>query len=513
MARILAVALLLVAAHAGAQAPGEPAPSPERPSPERPSPEAPSPERPSPEAPSPERPSPERPSPEAPSPEAPSPEGPSEAEPPPRENDDPLVPPPPSAAASEGATADASAAATSSTSAGTADTAAAADAQHYPTTPELMPPTAAMPLAEGLEAEFGRGITLRSDDGDFSLTVRGRIQARAAFTRDLAGEEPADAFAFLIRRMRLVFLGHLGSPKLLFYIQLGFAPGDLEPGYFNPIRDAVITWMPTSQLGVQVGQTKVPFNRERVISSSALQLVDRSIVNAALNLDRDIGIQLFSNDLFGLGGYIGAQLGVYSGNGRNRINRDLGLLYVARLQVQPTGRFDDAYAEADLLRTRTPRFSIGAGFAYNHRTHRENGTHGAFFQLDEGFDVFHAEADVAFKWNGFSLLAELLWRRARADTQTGVVDGVLVTERFGSAFGYTLQAGYFVSVIELAARFAEIRPTHEGSAMPTQRELLGGVGWYIHGHNLKLQADYGVLFGDRLVDVMHQARVQLQLFY
>lgn len=377
-------------------------------------------------------------------------------------------------------------------------------------------PIGASPIAEGLDAEFGKGITLRSDDGDFSLTIRGRIQARAQLLHtpeDDDSEEDTD-IGFLIRRMRLVFLGHLGSPSLQFYIQLGFAPGDLENPP-NPIRDAVITWLPTPAFGLRVGQTKVPFNRERVISSSALQLVDRSIVNAELNLDRDVGLQIFHNDVFGLGGRLGFQAGVFGGDGRNRLNEDAGLLYVARVQVQPTGRFDDAYSEADLLRTDTPRLSFGAGFAYNQDTHRRRGTHGAFFQLDEGFDVLHAEVDLAFKWAGFSLLAELLWRRAiDDDVNVGIVDGETIEERFGSALGVMVQAGYlFHGGWEVAARFADIRPTHDASGQPEQRELLAGLGWYILDHNLKLQSDYGVQFAGPFDDLTHQLRVQLQLFY
>lgn len=377
-------------------------------------------------------------------------------------------------------------------------------------------PVGASPLAEGLDAEFGEGITLRSDDGDFSLTIRGRIQARAQLLHtpeDDDTDEDTD-LGFLIRRMRLVFLGHLGSPNLQFYIQLGFAPDELENPP-NPIRDAVITWLPTPSFGLRVGQTKVPFNRERVISSSALQLVDRSIVNAELNLDRDIGLQIFHNDLFDLGGRLGVQAGIFGGDGRNRLNEDTGLLYVARVQVQPTGRFDDAYSEADLVRSDTPRLSFGAGFAYNQDAHRRRSTHGAFFQLDEGFDVLHAEVDVAFKWAGFSLLAEVLWRRALDDDpNVGLVDGVAVEERFGSALGLMLQAGFlFREGWEVAARFADIRPTHDASDQPEQRELLGGLGWYILDHNLKLQSDYGVLFSGPFEDVTHELRVQLQLFY
>jgi hypothetical protein len=77
-----------------------------------------------------------------------------------------------------------------------------------------------------------------------------------------------------------------------------------------------------------------------------------------------------------------------------------------------------------------------------------------------------------------------------------------------------VQAGYlFHGGWEIAARFADIRPTHDASGQPEQRELLGGLGWYILDHNLKLQGDYGVRFAGPFDDLTHQLRVQLQLFY
>ena len=39
------------------------------------------------------------------------------------------------------------------------------------------------------------------------------------------------------------------------------------------------------------GQAKLPGNRERIVSSGNLQFVDRSILNAGFNIDRDLGIQ------------------------------------------------------------------------------------------------------------------------------------------------------------------------------------------------------------------------------
>ena len=56
--------------------------------------------------------------------------------------------------------------------------------------------------------------------------------------------------------------------------------------------DAVVKYAFSKNQQIWFGQTKLPGNRERVISSMALQFVDRSNVNSKFNIDRDFGVQL-----------------------------------------------------------------------------------------------------------------------------------------------------------------------------------------------------------------------------
>jgi hypothetical protein len=366
----------------------------------------------------------------------------------------------------------------------------------------------------GLRTEFGRGLAFTSEDGRFALTIRGRIQTRAT-VRENPNSDDVD-IDFAVRRARLVFLGHLFSPDVQFYVQLGFAPLDLEPDQNIVVRDAVVTWSGFRDLNVRLGQTKVPFSRQRVISSSALQFVDRSIANAELNLDRDIGVHVFSNDLFGLDGVLGYQLSVTGGDGRNRANRGTGLLYVARVQAQPLGRFDaaDSYSEADITRDSRPRLSVGAGFGYNQDTRRTLSTHGSFFETGT-FDYYHAEVDAIFKMAGLSVQAELIYRQGRQGSRTAIVDGVELTELSRSGLGYMVQSGYvFPSRIEVAVRWAQVMPTHRvETAITTYREMTAAASGYLSAHNLKLQVDYGYLFGDDFDAGNHLARLQAQVYY
>lgn len=372
------------------------------------------------------------------------------------------------------------------------------------------------PSPATVQLEWGSGLTVRSDDGNFTLQIRSRIQAQVAFESARPGDAEPD-IQLLVRRARVVFLGNLGAPSLQYYVQLGLSPRDMEPDLLIPLRDAVITWNALRDLAIRVGQMKVPFNRERVISSSALQLVDRSIVNAELTLDRDMGVQLFSTDLFGLGEVLGYQLGIFGGDGRLRINEGTGLLYVARLQAQPLGAFEDSYVEADHAREERARLSIGVGVAWNQESRRTLSTHGGHLQLPGGFDYASFEADLIFKYAGFSLMAEVIYREATgASERTGEVEGVLVTERARNAIGWMVQAGYIFSAevpVELAARFADIHPIGAITAVTPLREMTLGLNYYPIRHDLKIQLDYSYLAPERFEDGHHRIRLQAQAFF
>lgn len=374
-----------------------------------------------------------------------------------------------------------------------------------------------------VELEWGRGLTVRSEDGAFSLTIRGRVQALAEVSvapSTTTNPDSEESVEFMVRRGRLLFAGNLISSDLQYYVQLGMAPRDMEPDLLIPLRDAYLTFTGIPNLSIRAGQMKVPFNRERVISSSSLQLVDRSPVNLEFTLDRDIGVQIFGTDLFGLGGILGYQIGVFQGDGRLRVNEGAGLLYVGRLQVQPLGAFEDGYVEADLTREERARLSIGLGGAFNHEARRTRSTTGDFYQLG-GFDYAHAELDFMFKYAGFSAMGELVYRQTTgASTRMGTIDGLDITEVASNGLGYFLQAGYlFEPMIEVAARYAEIVPVTSPELPVTsvrgRREITLGLNWYPLEHNLKLQFDWSHIsdpagdFGDGT----HRFRLQMQAYF
>lgn len=107
----------------------------------------------------------------------------------------------------------------------------------------------------------------------------------------------------------------------------------------NIVRDAIVYYFPSEVWNIGFGQTKIKANRSRINSSSALQFVDRSVVNSHFNLDRDFGFFGEYNPLRGDGFNLAAKASVTLGEGRNwGISSNGGFAYTGRVELYPLGR-------------------------------------------------------------------------------------------------------------------------------------------------------------------------------
>jgi phosphate-selective porin OprO and OprP len=400
--------------------------------------------------------------------------------------------------------------------------AAQPDGNVQPSSPTEKPPVSINPMHD---TRIGRGFIFKSDDSQFTFNIRARIQAR--YSQILVPADPAeDKNGFEIRRLRLVARGSLYGKEWTYYIQLGFSNLDTESRPIG-VRDAQIFYNKWSNFRINMGQMKVPFNRQRWNSSSALQMVDRSIVNNELNLDRDAGIQIFSEDLFKMKKMFGYNLGVFHGNGRNTGLKTNGLLYVGKFTYSPFGGLikkvymdeeDDRLSESDITRDAKPRMAFSVGVGHNKNTDRAGSTVGSTYQFAL-FDYHHQEIDMIFKWAGFSFTTEYMRRVANTpykEKELASSPGKLTREYSRSAHGYFVQVGYlFPSFYEISARFGEFKPIGETDPLLIySREQGVGFSKYFDDHNLKLQADYFHITGTPAVKgENHQARIQMQVFY
>lgn len=361
----------------------------------------------------------------------------------------------------------------------------------------------------------GKGLTVTSADKRFQVTFRSRMQLRETYLHSDTGSSNEVS----VRTLRFSTYGYLLTPDFKYLIQLAFGSGDFEKDNPSPIFDAYVEYVGVRDLNVRFGQYFVPFDRARTIREFALQFVDRQIVVRELTLDRDVGLMLYSTDLFGWGSRLAYNFFLGSGDGRNRVN-DLvtqkpSVLALARLIVRPFGAFDDDQ-EGDLTRTPKPKLAIGVAGAYNKATSRDHSTYGAVYAHGT-FDYAHAEADLVFKWHGFSLMAEGVLRQANRDSKTFTnPDGSTVVEYSRSGFGYLAQAGQMVtSKVELTARWDDLHnrkgtdPALRKLVLSSGRQVGGGLNVYLNGHMLKLQTDYFYIFNQGVGKPTHSARIQL----
>ncbi len=143
---------------------------------------------------------------------------------------------------------------------------------------------------------FGKGIRIVAIDSSFYMKFG--LRYSTLYEGFLNTNTQAYNDNILTRRFRLKFDGYALTPKLVYKVELGISNRDIggvspeTNGASRIILDAVLKWNFARNFYLWFGQTKLPGNRERVVSSQKLQFVDRSVLNSRFNIDRDLGIQL-----------------------------------------------------------------------------------------------------------------------------------------------------------------------------------------------------------------------------
>ena len=354
------------------------------------------------------------------------------------------------------------------------------------------------------DTSFGKGlINFVAKDSSFSVKFAPRFQVRSMSSWDHNGNQYGSPdHNFIVRRARLKFDGFAYSPKLKYKLELGLSNRDISGANdFNRntpryILDAVIMWNFSGNWELWAGQTKLPGNVERVVSSANLQLVDRSLLNSRFNIDRDLGVQLRHETNLGGDFLMREKFAVSQGEGRNVTEgNEGGLQYTARLEFLPFGTFKSKgdYSQSDLKREAKPKLMLGFTYNYNQDAVRERGFAGDYMIRTDG-SIYETNqttifADAMFKYNGFSFMGEYAKRTADDEIATEL-DGLTPTGDIvltGNALN--LQAGYlFKSNYEIAARFTTLEYENVTGALPTEQYTLG-VNKYVVGHKLKVQSD------------------------
>jgi len=328
-------------------------------------------------------------------------------------------------------------------------------------------------LATAQEARLqpGKGVSFKSEDGNATLNLGGRIQARYAY------EDNGDSSTFSIPRLRLALKGTLyGSWNWEF--QSDFAKNEK-----TTLKDGFVEYVFAPALAVRGGQFKTAFDRQQLESSGRQTFVDRNIASTTLGKGRDAGVQAhgaFMNKV------VQYQAGLFNGTGEGGTNTNAGHMVVGRVSWNPFGDF--GLSQSDLKPSAKPLMFVDLA-AY--RDLDAGGTADGTTGLALGAGVKMAGAYGA---------AEYFHR----ETSASVVSS-----------GFYAQVSYMVmpEFLELAARYAQVDPNTDVDAN-LRTETTGGVNVYFNkaGHGLKLNTDVSLL-GDetKTGDLKDNTRFRTQL--
>ncbi|MHC4320990.1 MAG: porin [Planctomycetota bacterium] len=348
---------------------------------------------------------------------------------------------------------------------------------------------------------YKRGFYFQTQDKSFSMMINGRIQFRYSYEdRDNIHDtdEQQDDSSFRIRRSRVKFSGNAFKHfKYKIELALSSTGGAIDGSRALELFDFWASWNKNPAASIKFGQWKVPWSRQRVVSSQNLQLIDRASSQDEFTMDRQIGV-LLHGKLFNK--KFEYYTGVFNGNNRNQSsNGNNEMLYIGRVSWNPFGAYGKGIGEveSDINFSEKPIAHLSAGISFDGAADRER-VGSTTIDLDPpvGTGVTLKEvnktsvvAEYGLKYRGFSTSAEAYWRRfddIRANNIDSVGSGVIIDR------GFFVQGGYFVipKKFEVAGRYSLVDFDDERDE-DAVREITAGVSWFINGtHDNKLQFNW-----------------------
>ena len=329
-------------------------------------------------------------------------------------------------------------------------------------------------------------------DSLFQVNIGFRVQSRAGFEKTDGESAIVEGE---IRRMRLKLDGFVYNPKFGYKVELGFSARDIGTvavgNSGNVILDGVLFYNPTKNWTIGFGQTKLPGNNQRVVSSGSLEFTDRTINNSRFNIDRDFGLFLdyshqkpnsFSYDLKGA---------ITKGEGRNWVKtEDDGIALTGKVELFPLGAFtkNGSLFEGDLLREKTVKWMISGAFSQNNNAVRSQGQLGS--SLFEARTLQSLFFDTMFKYNGWAASAAYMSRMTDNAITVNPLDrtktqAVFVGDGIDTQLSYVFPSNY-----QVAGRFSMQKVDSEIHAFtPNTDEYALSLSRYIMGHRLKVQTE------------------------
>ena len=335
------------------------------------------------------------------------------------------------------------------------------------------------PWTEQIEIGYQKGLYIKTVDGVYSLKIQFLIQPQF---HNVVANKASDTNTFILRRGQMRFFGSFFNPNLKFRVMFEL-PGT-QGGATSNLRDMWVDWQWKKYFQIKIGQFLVSFDHENLEPTWALQFVDRSIINANLGFERDLGVDihgtLFSNrleyDLF-----------LVNGDGRNQINLNDKFMIGGRVVTNILGKHN--YLIPCLEKSSAPNLAIGVAAIYDMGNASINNN-----------KLIRVTGDIAFRYLRFSglVLANMAHNYDKSETD----------------YGFLGQTGFFLfpERLEVAGRWAKISKNGSlGTDTIDPQEAGASLNYYFNSHHVKLQADYSHLWNNAATKGRDDDRVRLQL--
>jgi hypothetical protein len=334
--------------------------------------------------------------------------------------------------------------------------------------------------------------TPRYDDGlvweDPAAPFAVRMKALLQFRYEIAKTEGVTVtdHGVWLPAARLGWDGYAFSRKLGYRFEVDYGGGQITPLDINVEVRLSPHWT------LRAGQVRVPFSRSWMTREQMLLYPVRAFATDVFRYGYDIGVLVESR---WFDDRVSALLGVFNGAGPNVVaNDNVDPMLAARVQVALT-RASVAWGEGDRARTPRPAVAVGASAtadyvpppsAYGY-TSRVPLSPRPVVALDsdgngrpDGVRVLEAELDVAVRWRGVAVDAEIYGRRETwpdiGTLQPDPQNRFVPRNEYAGLFG---QLSYsFVNGAQLAGRFsvAQLSPLAVGGRQYPPETCIGPDG-------------------------------------
>ncbi|WP_462137834.1 porin [Candidatus Mycalebacterium sp.] len=356
-----------------------------------------------------------------------------------------------------------------------------------------------------IDGKFGyeEDLYYESRDGGFKIKQNILIQFRGEAVTDNTPGDSDISTDFMVRRLRLKYGGHAYKEWIKWGLQLAGSAGRTnKTPEINmagvvlsdeteeiKIGEAFIVLVKSTAADLKVGRYKVPYGREALNSSSALQFVDRSFIrNFVIGTNRADGVSVGGV----LGNIIAYRGGLFQED--DEIFQDMdNMLFAGRVQINlccgklehSSGSFTAGGDYKTLPNfAKVPTFAIGAGGFY------DTDTDVVQQRVGEATEVVSVTRDNGKEGFTVDLIAKIERANLEAAYYYGSAKDKDNNYRTLSHTAYRVQGGFMLTPgFEVATRCAYADYDSDAS-VSDEWQCTGGLNWYIAKHRAKVQLDY-----------------------